>query len=336
MLVLFLSTSAARAQPADLQFFGDVLINAKTLRHTNSTAANPHLFGGSASLLNSSRHNIINLEGVITTTLAPFEAKQFLLRMPPSAAQILRTAGIDVVTLANNHTMDFGFAGLLSTLTSLARADIASTGAGINQAAASLPLIIKLEHQTICLLAFSKTLPSTFWATTRRAGSAFGAESLVTERISACAARGYFTVVAFHWGKEGEHESLPYQKDLAHLAIEAGADLIIGHHPHNLQEIEVYHDKPIFYSLGNFAFGSEPEAGNQQGMAVQLTFTEDHPREPKVVVIPLSVDNHTVHFVPQLMSRVEADLLQPQITALRSCHWRQTRWSCPFYGQEAL
>jgi poly-gamma-glutamate synthesis protein (capsule biosynthesis protein) len=256
--------------------------------------------------------------------------------MPPSAAQILRTAGIDAVTLANNHTMDFGFAGLLSTLTSLARADIASTGAGINQSAASLPVIIKLKHQSICLLAFSKTLPSAFWATTRRAGSAFGAESLVTERISACAARGFFTVVAFHWGKEGEHEALPYQKDLAHLAIEAGGDLIIGHHPHNLQEIEIYRDKPIFYSLGNFAFGSEPEVGNQQGMAVRLTFTEDHPREPKVVVIPLSVDNHTVHFVPQLMSKVEADLLQPQITALRSCQWRQTRWNCPFYGHEAL
>ena len=336
MLALFWGTSAARAQPADLQFFGDVLISAKTLRHTHSTAETPSLFGGSANLLNSSRHNIVNLEGVITTTLPPLETKQFLLRMPPSAAQLLRTAGIDIVTLANNHTMDFGFAGLLSTLTSLARADIASTGAGINQAAASLPVIIKLKHQSICLLAFSKTLPSAFWATTRRAGSAFGAASLVTERISECSSHGLFTVVAFHWGKEGDHEPLPYQKDLAHLSIDAGADLIIGHHPHNLQGIEIYRDKPIFYSLGNFAFGSEPKTGNQQGMAVQLTFAEDRPREPKVVVVPLVVDNHKVHFAPRPMKELEADILQPQIPTLQSCRWQQAHWLCPFYGQEAL
>src|SRR4051812_49324177 len=122
-IVALLLALPVRAEPADIQFFGDVFVPSRVLSTTEP-------FADAAPLLGASKHNVANLEGVITSTVVPYEAKRFLLRMPLTAAAALKAAGIDAVTLANNHTLDFGHQGLFDTLAELARAGIASTGAG--------------------------------------------------------------------------------------------------------------------------------------------------------------------------------------------------------------
>ena len=334
ILLLALASSAplARAELADVQFFGDVLINTRAINQTNSSAARPELFSASAELLNSSRHNIVNLEGVIANSLTAPEWKQFLLIMPPKAATLMRAAGIDAVTLANNHVMDFGFAGLLSTLSSLSKAGIDRCGAGINLAAATAPLILDLERQRLCILAFSKTWPSTFWATSQRPGTAFAAEETVVEAVRNCKLGGSFTVAIFHWGREGKIQTIEYQRELAHLAIDSGADLVLGHHPHVVQDIEVYRQRPIFYSLGNFVFGTDPANSKPEGLAVRLSFDSRGQQKPKITMIPLGVDNKSAHYRPYPQRGEAALWLQQRLPKDQNCHFGDQEWACDFYS----
>ena len=317
---------------ADLQFFGDVMLSARSVAYTNSSAINPRLFAATAKLLSSAQHNIVNLEGVITDTLLPYEYKRFLLPMPLDSAAILRSAGIDIVTLANNHTMDFGFQGLLSTMVALSNSGLVYAGAGINAAAAAAPVIISLPGQSVCLLAFSRTLPISFWAGKHRAGTAVAAPQSVIDQVSACAKAGFYTVAAFHWGQEERSSPRLYQEELAHLAIDAGANLVIGHHPHRIQPMEVYKGRPILYSLGNFAFGSDPVQTDQGGLAVRLSLPRGSSEPIILDLIPLDVNNHVVRFIPRPASRAEVDAFEAYIPKAANCRRRHAPegWSCLF------
>jgi len=317
---------------ADLQFFGDVMLSARSVAYTNSSAINPRLFAATAKLLGSAQHNIVNLEGVITDTLLPHEYKRFLLPMPLDSAAILRSAGIDIVTLANNHTMDFGFQGLLSTMVALSNSGLVYAGAGINAAAAAAPVIISLPGQSVCLLAFSRTLPISFWAGKHRAGTAVAAPQSVIDQVSACAKAGFYTVAAFHWGQEERSSPRLYQEELAHLAIDAGANLVIGHHPHRIQPMEVYKGRPILYSLGNFAFGSDPVQTDQGGLAVRLSLPRGSSEPIILDLIPLDVNNHVVRFIPRPASRAEVDAFEAYIPKAANCRRRHAPegWSCLF------
>ena len=184
--------------------------------------------------------------------------KRFLLHMPPVAARVLKKAGIDVATLANNHAMDFGSTGLFDTITALGHAGIQSTGAGADRDAAVIPCSSTIRDQQVCILAFSRTLPSSFWATPSRPGTAFADEDLIVAAVSRCAAAGRYTIVAFHWGQEMLPHALLYQRVLAHLAVDAGARLVIGHHPHVLQELEVYRG-----ARSSIRWEISPSAANQ-------------------------------------------------------------------------
>jgi len=281
-------------------------------------------------LLNTAKHNIVNLEGVIAGQLPRTTWKQYFLRMPPQSARLLRSAGIDIVTLANNHSMDFGFPGLLSTMMALARADIRSTGAGMDITTASRPVIIDLEGRSVCLLAFSKTLPETFWATKSQAGTAFASETLTVKRVKDCSDLGLFTVVSIHWGQEGQKHAASYQRELAQSVIDAGADLVIGHHPHVVQDIETYKGKPIFYSLGNFAFGTEPISGGQEGLAVRVTFAKSAEEGPRIEAVPLAVSNQVVRFVPRPIEQPNQPALGTSMPSEDQCQWHQDRWICRF------
>lgn len=327
-----IATAESNPEAVDLQFFGDVMLSAKSVAQTQSSPRQPNIFAASIGLLNSAKHNVANLEGVITDTPIPYEYKHFLLPMPIDSGDILSAARIDIVTLANNHAMDFGFQGLLSTVAALSRSGITYGGAGINAAAAAAPVLIRLPRQTVCLLAFSRTLPISFWANKGRAGTASATPKSVSEQVSACAAAGYFTVAAFHWGQEERSSPMAYQIELAHLAIDAGASLVIGHHPHRLQNMEVYRGRPILYSLGNFAFGSEPAQDDQSGLAVRLRLPRSEGDQTLIDLVPLEVSNSLVRFVPRPSSRAEADEFRAFLPKEAPCRRRHSpeRWTCRF------
>lgn len=284
---------------ADLQFFGDLYIPYKSIKQTESTSTNPKLFNKVKSLLSSSYYNIVNFEGVSSGAKMSPTFKRYNLKMPLWIGETLRRSHINVATLGNNHSLDYGYQGLFDTQVSLEKAGIQTFGAGENIDEAKAPLIIQTPRRTTCLISLSRVLPRSFWATTTKPGTAFLSYKQTAKSIKKCSAKGYFTAVIFHWGQESIKKSKTYQRELAKLSIKAGADVVIGHHPHILQEISSYMGKPIFYSIGNFAFGSYTKDKPQEGASVRVYF-DKKTKKPRYELVPINVQNSIVKYVPQL------------------------------------
>ncbi len=319
-----------RVHTVDLQFFGDFYVPRSVLEDDPP----PAFFAGLTEQLATSRHNIVNFEGAATDAAFPLIRKEYLLRMPKAVAKLLADAKIGIATLANNHALDYGQAGLEDSLRVLRQAGIATVGAGMHAAEAERPLIFQSGDRTVCLAAFSRTLPDVFWATLNRAGSAFGSHEAIALAARTCRAQGHFTVITFHWGRESMDTPIGYQRALARFAIDNGADTVIGHHPHVIQEIEVYKGHPIFYSLGNFVFGSRPEGTTPSGLLVRIALPPP-PARPRWELQALDVNNHRVRFAPQ--ANTTRSFFHPSLmdlVAQRRCTFArdQARWICRFEG----
>ena len=185
---------------------------------------------------------IVNLEMAITERGEPYD-KEYVFRAPGSAALTLVGAGIDVVSLANNHVFDFGREGLEDTISVLDEVGILRPGAGSNNAEAYAPRILTLDNGIrVAFVSATAVVPGGFASGADRPGVADA--KWATPRV----------VVSLHWGVEREPCPNEEQRTLAQQIIEAGADLILGHHPHVLQPIETFDRSVIAYSLGNFAW----------------------------------------------------------------------------------
>ncbi|HEY5683473.1 MAG TPA: CapA family protein [Sulfuricaulis sp.] len=245
-----------------------------------------------------------NLEGPLTDAGAPATNKQYVFRSPPEkVAPALARAGFNVVSLANNHTLDYGPEGLADTRAALDRAGIGYVGAGRNLAEARRPLYMVVDGVTIAFLAYSLTFPEEFWAGPDSPGTAFGHERFVRADVKAAREKADIVVVSFHWGQEGKTELRDYQVQLGHAAIEAGASAVLGHHPHILQGVERYQHGVILYSLGNFAFGSYSNTATRSAIAL-LTFRDA--RWQTLRLFPLNVKNAEVVFQPRTLAGQEA------------------------------
>jgi poly-gamma-glutamate synthesis protein (capsule biosynthesis protein) len=239
-----------------------------------------------------------NLEAPISTRGTAVENKQFTLRAGPEAVQALKAAGVGVVTLANNHILDFGPPALQDTLTALAEHGILWSGAGMDLTDARAPALLKAGGRTIAFLSYSLTFPVEFYASTGRPGTAPGYKDFVRRDIQAVRSRADLVVVSFHWGAELMTSAKDYQQDLGRKAIDWGADLVLGHHPHILQELELYRGRLIAYSLGNFVFGSESERTN---FSIILLCTFEGKTLVRVEAVPLDVNNYRVTYQPQVL-----------------------------------
>lgn len=238
-----------------------------------------------------------NLEGPLTTRGTPEQDKAYVFRSPPDkVGPALRNAGFTVVSLANNHTLDFGADGLAETIEALAAVGIAHVGAGPNLHDARTPVMVEAAGTRVALLAYSLTLPGHFHAEANKPGTAFGHEAHVRTDVAAARTQADIVLVSFHWGQEGKTTLREYQTRLGHAAIDAGAAAVFGHHPHILQGIEHYRDGVILYSLGNFTFGSYSQQAQVSAVA-ELTF--DGPRLAVLRLYPINVNNVEVEFQPK-------------------------------------
>ena len=188
----------------------------------------------------------------------PAPDKQFTFRIPPERVSMMHELGIDIVTIANNHTLDYGEDALVDTCTTLENAGILYVGAGANMDRAKQLETIEVRGRTIGFLAASRVYPDTSWvANSKKPGMVSGYDpSILLTEIEAAGEYCDYLVVYMHWGIERDEKPQEYQRTLGKQLIDAGADLVIGSHPHVLQGIEYYQGKPIVYSLGNFIFGS--------------------------------------------------------------------------------
>lgn len=271
-------------------------------------------FADVSEVLHSAQIVFANLEGPLTDVGEAELDKRYVFRSPPAkVAPALAAAGINVVSLANNHILDYGVEGLKSTLAALAAAGIRHAGAGFDLQQAREPAIMQAGGHTVALLAYSLTFPESFWAGAERAGAAFGHERYVRADVARARERADIVVVSFHWGREATTELREYQPRLAHAAIDAGATVVLGHHPHILQGIERYKDGIIFYSLGNFAFGSYSRLA-QRSVIAELYFEDA--KLAQVRLIPLNVNNVEVVFQPRRLSADQAKEVIDQLHGL--------------------
>ncbi len=204
---------------------------------------------------------MLNNEFPYTDRGTALENKQYTFRADPSMTDWLSDMGVDIVSLANNHTFDFGETGLLDTLETLHTADIPYVGAGQNSKEAMAPVYYIVGDIKIAFIAATQIErldnPDTRGATDALSGvfRCWNPEKLC-EAVTEAKKVSDFVIVYIHWGTENESEQDWAQLDQAPQIAEAGADLIIGAHPHCLQGITYHGNVPVVYSLGNFWFSS--------------------------------------------------------------------------------
>lgn len=170
----------------------------------------------------------------------------------PEVVNSLKKAGFTTVNLANNHMKDFGRQGLLDTLKAFDEAKIDTVGAGYDLRDATQISYETIKGIKIATLGFSDLLPKDFRASSKRSGIVPADPDIFFRNVAKAKKNADLVIVHMHWGEEYDSGFHPRQHDLGHALIDAGADIVIGHHPHVLEPIEVYKQGVIFYSLGNF------------------------------------------------------------------------------------
>ncbi len=210
---------------------------------------------------------MVNLENPVTFSTDSSD-KKFIFRMHPRFLKMVKKAGISVVNCANNHVGDFGCDGIVETLHWLDSLGIQHVGAGRNIAEARRPVVISFHNKKIGILGFGGD--GVHYAGQSAAGTVPRDQAIIIHDVRALAGKVDLVIVNFHWGDENAIVPSDAQIHLAHATIDAGADLIIGHHPHVLQGIEYYKKGVIAYSLGNFVFGGNANDINSETMVLKI------------------------------------------------------------------
>jgi poly-gamma-glutamate synthesis protein (capsule biosynthesis protein) len=190
--------------------------------------------------------------------------KSFTFRAKPERVQILKEMGVDIVSLANNHALDYGQDALMDSFDTLDEAGISYVGAGENVDRAKAPVYYKVGNKTIAYVSASHVIFAMDWYASDTNPGMIGTydPTMLVESIKEAKENSDYVVVFVHWGVERATKPEKYQRNLSKIYIDAGADAVIGCHPHVMQGIEFYQGKPIAYSLGNYWFNaSEKESG---------------------------------------------------------------------------
>ncbi|TAH70895.1 MAG: CapA family protein [Anaerolineaceae bacterium] len=256
------------AKPIVLAFAGDVNFDEDSKPVARYDRENKGILGGiSEDLVNEMNEAdifMLNNEFAYSTRGREIIEKSYTFRADPKRVEILKEMGVDIVSLANNHALDFREEALLDTFTTLDEAGVDYVGAGVNMNRAKAPIYYTIGDTTIAYVAASHVIYAMDWYATDTRPGMIGTydPALFVTSIKEAKENSDFVVVYVHWGKERTHEPVSYQKNLAKIYIDAGADAVIGCHPHVMQGIEFYKGKTIAYSLGNYWFNaSKRESG---------------------------------------------------------------------------
>ena len=267
LLALFFN-AGVQADPVRLIFVGDVMLDDGPGRVVAS-GRDPLVFFDAA--LRDADFTIGNLECPIATVGKPLDSKIVSFRADPRVVPLLK-GRFDALAVANNHSGDYGKEAFLETIGHLDRADIAYFGGGRDLAGAHAPLWIERRGLRIAVLGYNEFKPRSFEAGPDLPGIAWSEDSQVISDIRAARAAGADLVIPFmHWGWEREPNPSERQRQLARSMIDAGADVVVGGHPHVTQGAEYYRGKLIVYSLGNFVFDGFELPAAKRGWLLRLT-----------------------------------------------------------------
>ncbi|MFG6489127.1 CapA family protein [Roseateles sp. BYS78W] len=251
-----------------LAWMGDVMLADGPGR---SIARGRDPFAAVMTVMKAADLRIANLECVIATG-GTRVAKPWTFRAHPRVLAVLRRH-VDVVSLANNHSGDFGPAAFAQMLGRLERAGLPYFGGGADLRVAHRPAIIERQGLRIALLGYNEMFPRLFEAGPGSPGIAWADEEQIVADIRAARAEADVVIPYMHWGQEHSETAHARQRALARLMIRAGADAVVGTHPHVRQDTELIDGKPVIYSLGNFVFDGFSDADNNTGSILWMTVT---------------------------------------------------------------
>jgi poly-gamma-glutamate capsule biosynthesis protein CapA/YwtB (metallophosphatase superfamily) len=225
-----------------------------------------------AKLLASADLRLANLECVIAEGGKEIPGKPWTFRAKPSVLPLLKRH-FDAVSLANNHSGDYGRGAFVEMLGRLEAAGLPYFGGGRDLRQAHRPLIIERKGIRIALLGYDEFMPRSFEAGDDYAGVAWSEDQQVVWDIRQARLQADLVIPFMHWGQEHESTANARQRQLARLMIDAGADAVVGTHPHVVQDTETYKGKPIVYSLGNFVFDGFDNPDNNTGAVLWMDVT---------------------------------------------------------------
>jgi poly-gamma-glutamate synthesis protein (capsule biosynthesis protein) len=227
-----------------------------------------HAWTGLGGLFEHDDLTIINHECPSTDIVDPFP-KEFVFRCDPAALRVAKRFGVEVASLANNHGFDHGPEALLDSIRNIERAGIVPVGAGRDAREADAPRYVETGGWRIAVLGMGEVLdPLEQVAVANEPGTAVGHDFDRALRAIRLAERNAdLVVVTIHWGHELDTVPRSYQVDEARRMIDAGADVIFGHHAHRLQPMDTYHGRPVFYGLGNFVWPNFSVEGSTTAVA---------------------------------------------------------------------
>jgi len=280
-----------------LAFAGDVNLDENSKPVARYDRENKGIYGGISEELVEEMNNadifMLNNEFAYSTRGSRIKEKSYTFRAHPKRVEILKEMGVDIVSLANNHALDYGMDALLDTFTTLEEAGIDYVGAGRNMERAKAPVYYTIGDTTIAFVAASRVVYAMDWYATDDRPGMIGTydPALFVTSIKEAKENSDYVVAYVHWGVERVHEPVKYQKDLAKIYIDAGADAVIGCHPHVMQGIEFYKGKPIAYSLGNYWFNSSKRESGLLKIYLNPDGTAD------VQLLPVMNDNTYTYLI---------------------------------------
>lgn len=279
-------------------------------------------YASTLGLLRDSDLTVVNLETTVSTDAPVFPLyKRYVYRSSPLALDAMKWAGIGAVTVANNHIMDHGPQGLRDTLRHLRQRSIAAIGAGATASDARRGAVFDVRGTRIGVLSYLEDSPmhslymrSFAWGP--RPGCARLEASFVKQDVARLRRHADIVIVSMHWGRYYEGVTL-VQRLFGRIATEAGADAVIGHHPHVPHPVGLHRGRPIIYSLGNYAFGTRGREHIRHGLVARLHVRQGRIR--RVELVPLLVQNRVVHFRPERLAANDArPLLEGLVSASRA------------------
>lgn len=296
-----------------LTFAGDVHFAERTTALLDDPEK---AFGPISEVFAASDLAMINLETAVTTRGTP-EPKRYLFRAPPSAYQAVRAAGVDVVSLGNNHALDYGRVGLADSIEHAKQTQVPTVGAGESADTAFAPWIAEANGTRIAFIGISQVheLEKTWSATGSRPGVAHARDpDRAVEAVRAAKTKADFVVVYMHWGKERSECPTDEMRSFGQRLADAGTDMIVGTHAHVLQGDGWIGDTYVAYGLGNFLWWWNDAYSNDTGV---LRITLRDKKIAKTELVPAYISRDTGQPLP--VTGAEAERITAKFAALREC-----------------
>lgn len=306
-----------KEEPIILTFAGDTMAAGKVAPILEQNGFQ-YPWENAKAYFENSDLTMINLETPVTLKGEP-ENKQYAYQSHPDLIKGAKWAGVDIVSLANNHSLDYGREAFHDTMTNLQKHDITYVGGGLNENEAFSQRAFNIKGKKVSFLAFSRVIPFVSWyANGDQSGIASGYQSdKVYEIVSSIANDTDILIVYMHWGKEMADEPNSEDVKFAYDLIDHGADVIIGAHPHVLQRLEYYKGKLIAYSLGNFIFTMSHHDIARQSAILKVTLESDGTQTAQVK--PMRIHNGAVWETEE----EESNEILKRLEALsKGIHWK--------------